>query len=191
MEKIKGYESAATIQEVEKLPAGGYIVGLLDANEISYSWGKALEIKFDICEGEYKNFFTNQYKNSQFENKKYKGIYRMNIPKDDGTDLDNATIRKFKTDIIAIEESNPSFHWDWDEKKMVGCRVGCVMFEKEWDYEGKTGFFTTCHSFRNIEIIREGKFKIPSPKLLNTTEKTTQKNTVNINSAVANDLPFN
>ena len=47
----------------------------------------------------------------------------MNIPKDDGTDLDNATIRKFKTDIIAIEESNPSFHWDWDEKKMVGCRV--------------------------------------------------------------------
>lgn len=168
MKKINGYESAQAFTEVEKLPVGGYIIGILSAEEIKYSWGSVLEVKFDVSEGEYKNFFTNQYKNSQLEDKKYKGTYRMNIPKDDGSELDEWTIRKFKSDIIAIEESNPGFRWSWDEKQLGGKKVGAVFFEKEYDFNGKQGFFTTIHSLRPIQSIRDNKFKIPARKMLKT-----------------------
>lgn len=167
MREFKSYETAHVIADVEKLPAGGYIIGILDAEEINYSWGSTLEIKFDISEGDFKNYFTNQYKNSQLENKKYKGVYRMNIPKDDGSDLDEYTARRFKTNIVSVEESNPNFHWSWDEKQLVGKKVGAIFFEKEYEFEGQQGFFTTLHSFRSIEIVKSGKFKIPKRKLLN------------------------
>ena len=166
MKPIENFDQIKTISEAEKLPAGGYIVDIMGAEEVTYSWGSVLEIRFDIAEGEYKDYFVNQYTNTQLENKKYKGTYRMNIPKDDGSDKDEWTGRKFKSDIIAIEESNPSFRWDWNEKLLAGKKVGAIFFEKEYDFEGKQGFFTTVHSLKPVDAIKNGKFKIPNPKLL-------------------------
>lgn len=166
MREFESYKTVTTLSDVEKLPTGGYIIGILAAEEINYDWGDVLEIKFDIADGEYKNYFTNQYKNSQFEDKKYKGIYRLNIPKDDGSELDEFMARKFKTDIAAIEDSNQGFHWTWDEKQLLGKKVGAIFFEKEYDYAGKHGFFTTTHSLRPVETIQSGKFKVPAPKML-------------------------
>ena len=166
MKKFGSYEKVEAYQETVKLPPGGYVIGILDAEEKTESWGAVLEIKFDISEGEYKNHFSNQYKNSSLEDKRYKGVYRLNIPKDDGSEQDIWTARRFKTDITAIEASNSGFHWDWEEKKLVGKTVGAVFFSKEYDYEGKRGFFTALHGFRDTEKIRKGDFKIPEPKTL-------------------------
>lgn len=166
-----GYDKAQAFTEVEKLPIGGYIIGILSAEEINYSWGSVLEIKFDIAEGEYKNFYTNQYKSSQLEDKKYKGTYRMNIPKEDGSEMDEWTIRKFKSDITAIEESNPGFHWAWEESQLKGKKVGAIFHDKEWEFNGNTGFYTALHSFRSVKSIQEGKFKIPKPKMLSASKR--------------------
>ena len=167
MKKFESYEKVEAYQDVEKLPPGGYIIGILGATEKTESWGDILEIAFDISEGEHKNYYSNQYKNNtQSEDKKFKGIYRMNVPKEDGTEQDTWTARRFKTDMMAIEASNPGFHWDWDEKKLIGKAVGAIFFEKEYDFQGKQGFFATPHSFKDVESIRSGKFKVPKPKLL-------------------------
>lgn len=166
MERINGYETARAYADVEKLPVGGYIIQILDANELTYDWGRTLEIKFDIAEGEYKDFYTNQYKESQFENAKYKGTYRLNIPKDDGTKEDEWTLRRFKTNIAAVEESNSGYHWDWNEKGLVGKKVGAIFFDKEWEMNDNSGFYTALHNFKSVEKIKAGKFKIPEPKLL-------------------------
>ena len=166
MKKFGTYDNVQPYQETPRLPANGYIIGILDADEKTESWGNVLEIKYDIEEGEYKNHFTNQYKNTQMEDKKYKGVYRLNIPKEDGTEQDQWTARKFKTDIMAIEASNPDYHWDWNEKSLIGKLVGAVFFEKEYEFEGKTGMFTALYSFKDIEAIRAGRFKIPAPKML-------------------------
>ena len=166
MKKFNSYDNVETYQDIEKLPAGGYIIGILDAEEKEESWGTVLVLKFDIAEGEFKNYYSNQYRNSQIENKKYKGVYRMNIPKEDGSEQDVWTARRFKTDIAAVELSNDGFHWDWDEKKLVGKLVGAVFFEKEYEFNSKTGMFTALHSLKNAEAIRTGKFKVPEPKML-------------------------
>lgn len=169
MKKIGSYEKAQVYTDIEKLPPDGYIIKILDVNELEYAWGGVLEILFDISEGDYKGYYTQQYKSSQFENKKYKGSYRFNIPKDDGSDQDEWILRRFKTNITAFEESNAGFHWEWDEKKLVGLTVGAVFFEKEYEYNGKRGMFTTVHSLRPVEKIKAGKFKIPDPKMLKPT----------------------
>lgn len=166
MKPILNYENIQKITEAEKLPTGGYIIDILGASEINYTWGSVLEIKFDIAEGEHKSFYTNQYLHSQMEDKKYKGVFRLNIPNGDGSEMDEWTARKFKTNISAIEDSNPSFHWDWDETKLAGHKVGAVFFEKEWEMNGRTGFYTTVYSFKPIEDIKSGNYKVPKPKLL-------------------------
>lgn len=189
MKAFNNYENTVAASENKKLPAGGYEIGILGAEEKTYDWGSVLEIKFDICEGEYKNFYTNQFKASTVEDKKYKGTYRINVPKDDGTDMDEWTKRKFKRDIEAIEASNPGYKWDWDEKKLKGKKVGAIFFEKEYEFNGTHGFFTTCHSFKGINDIKSGNFVIPKPKLLKGSAATAPANDP-IDEIDDDDLPF-
>ena len=179
MEKIKGYEKAEKFTDIEKLPAGGYVIGILGVEEVAQDWGDVLEIKFDIAEGNFSNYYSKQYMSGgvsvQTEDKKYKGVYRLNIPTDGTDDKNILTMRIFKTAISAIEESNTGYHWDWNEKSLVGKKVGCIFWEKEYSFNGKQGFFVAPHSLRNIADIREGKFKIPAPKLLKTDNKQKAK----------------
>ena len=53
----------------EPLPAGGYIAKILNAEVKEYTWGEVLVVSFDIAEGEYKDFFANQYKANSNEDK--------------------------------------------------------------------------------------------------------------------------
>ena len=38
----------------------------------------------------------------------------------------------FKGFITAVEESNPTFKWDWNEQKLKGQRIGVVLREEEY-----------------------------------------------------------
>ena len=44
--------------------------------------------------------------------------------------------------------------------------MGGLFRNKEYDYEGKTGFFTECFKLYDVEKIRKGDFKMPEDKLL-------------------------
>ena len=166
MRKLKGYENAKTYTERERLPVGGYIIKILDVKEQVYSCGEVLVLSFDIIEGEHKDFFKEDYKSQQQEDKKWKGVYRLNIPKDDGSEKDEWTMRTFKTAITAIEESNEGYHWNWDEQTLKNKIVGAVFHNREYEFDGRRGFYTACHSLRTVDAIRNGKFKIPADKLL-------------------------
>ena len=188
MQPFKGYETARVLTETERLPAGGYIIGILEAKEVQTEWGNKLEVKFDIAEGEHRGFYTSQYKNSQMEDRKYKGNYRLNIPDEVGSERDGWAANAFKTAIAAIEESNPDYIWDWDESKLTGKKVGMVFRDKEYDYQGKTGFFTEPFRMHSADKIREGKFKLPNPKLL--SDKPAQGFSAISESIDDEDLPF-
>ncbi|MCC8101184.1 MAG: hypothetical protein LIP11_02640, partial [Clostridiales bacterium] len=58
-------------------------------------------------------------------------------------------------------------HWDWDENKLKGKLIGALFNNKEYDFNGRHGFFTNCHSLVAVERIRSGKFTIPDDTLLN------------------------
>lgn len=57
MKKFSGFEAKKQAAR-EVLPAGGYVVKVLDVAEQHYTWGDVLEISFDVIEGAYTGFFA-------------------------------------------------------------------------------------------------------------------------------------
>ena len=131
MKPFNGFEAKKSSGGRELLPAGGYVAKILNAEEISYSWGSVLLISFDIIEGQFKDFFSTDYKNQDREDKKWRGTYRLSVPKDDGSEKDGWTKRTFGNAIWSIEASNPGYHWDWNETALKGKTVGVLYRNRE------------------------------------------------------------
>ena len=188
MKPFNSYSTAKVIASTRpRLPIGGYAVQILAAEELKYTWGNVLLISFDILEGEHKGFYANDYR-LQMDPQKWKGTLRLNIPNDDGTEMDAWTANAFKTATNAIENSNAGYAWDWDETKLKGKIVGALMRNKEFEYNGDTGFFTECFKFMPIEDIRAGQFTMPKDKLLK--QKKDEAKFDRLPDTDDTDLPF-
>ena len=109
MNKIEGLEIKRIEPASDPLPAGGYVAKILDAEEKEYSWGSVLVISFDILEGEFKDFFKQNYKANTREDKKWKGVYRLTVPQESNQWYDSQK-RTFGNAIACIEESNNGYH---------------------------------------------------------------------------------
>lgn len=168
MRPFNGYKPQKQGGAREILPAGGYVAKILNAEEKRYTWGDVLLISFDITEGEHTGFFNADYQNNTNEDRKWRGTYRLPIPKDDGSEKDGWTKNAFNGAIWAIEESNPGYAWNWDEKNLKDKIVGVLFRNEEWrsNSTGNTGWDTKCCRLESVEDIRNGKFKIPKDKPL-------------------------
>lgn len=190
MKPVKGYEEAKAMGEgQERLPVDGYIIKILNVEEVDYEWGNVIALSYDIVEGEHAGYYKKNYDMQTQEDKKWKGVHRMNVPKGDGTEKDGWTLSSFKRDIEAFEDSNSGFHWDWDEQKLKGLVVGAVMQDREYEFNGSSGFWTACHHLTSVERIREGKFKIPKPKMLDRS-KVKQADFAPLAEDELSELPF-
>ena len=195
MKKRNSFNRENVYKEMEKLPVGGYVIKIINAKEEEFDWGSRLAIAFDIEEGEYKGFYAKNFQQQTGEDKKWKGVFRLNIPKEDGSEKDAWTQKKFNTTIVNIEESNPGYFFDWDESKLKGKIVGALFNNKEYEYNGRSGFYTNCHSFVTAETIRSGKFNIPKDTLLqnrsgNAAVPTDADGFMNIPDGVDEEIPF-
>ncbi|MGN0352423.1 MAG: hypothetical protein ACI4ES_12290 [Roseburia sp.] len=196
MKQLNGYANAQVYAEQEKLPIGGYILKILDVKYQENDWGDVILLSFDIAEGEQKDFFKTNYNQQEGEDKKWKGVYRLRVPKDDGSEKDEWTMRRFKTVISNFEESNSGYHWNWDEQTLKGKTIGALFNNKEYEFNGRHGFFTNCHSLVTTEKIRTGKFTVPEDTLLNSGSRTAQNKPdadgfMNIPDGIDENLPFN
>ena len=197
MRPFNNYETTQTISARAQLPVGAYICRILKAEEKVYSspkgeWHK-LEVSFDICEGEHKDFYANDYRSQSGEDKKWKGVLRMNIPSDDGSEADTWAKRSFKTNILAIEESNNGYHWDWNEAQLKGKTVGIVFRSEEWEYNGKRGWRTAPFKMVPAADVKSGNIKIPDPKPLNgkaASQASTAADLSDFVEVASADLPF-
>jgi len=196
MKKFSGYEPKRMTAR-EPIPVGGYVVKVLNVKEQNYDWGDVLVICFDVIEGDYKGFFKNDLDNQTQEDKKWKGTYRLGIPKDDGSERDGWTKNTFNGVMYSFEESNKGFKWDWDESKLKGLVVGALFRNKEWEFNGRSGWTTECCSLIPADDIRNNKFKMPKDKPLNGGAKSAKNTTKSTNSnsdfeeiTDADDFPF-
>ena len=198
MKPFKNYESTQTFSSRPTLPAGGYVCKIMNAEEKVYKSSKGtfnqLEISIDIIEGEYNGFFASDYRSQQGEDKKWKGVLRMSVPSDDGTEMDEKIKSMFKTNITAIEDSNNGYRWDWNENALKGLVVGCLFQSQEWEWEGRSGWKSQPYGFIDAEKIRSGDFKVPKPKPLKGSTSTAPAQASNAMSDFTevsdSDLPF-
>ena len=190
MKQFSGFESKKSGGAHEPLPAGGYVAKILNVEEVSYSWGSVLLLSFDILEGEFKDFFANDYRSQDREDKKWRGTFRLRIPLDDGSEKDGWTKRAFGNAIWSIEASNPGYHWDWNEQGLKGKLLGVLFRNKEWEFNGNTGWTTECCALTSVEDIRNGKFRQPKDKPLKNKPAETASSGFAEISGDDGDLPF-
>ena len=150
----------------QKLPLGAYVCKVKRAAVQANEFGEQLCIVFDIVEGEFSGFYNDDFKNNNSENKKWKGVLRLFVPKDDGSEKDEWTKRSFKGMVTAFEKSNPGYKWNWDEASLTGKLIGILFRNEEWEYDGKTGW--TVRPFRAISVdsVRSEDFRLPNDKPL-------------------------
>lgn len=149
-----------------KLPLGAYVCKVKKTAIQSTDYGDQLCLLFDIMEGEFKDYFSTEFKANQNQNKKWKGLLKIWIPKDDGSEKDEWTKSTFKGMATAFEKSNPGYQWNWDEASLVGKNIGILFRNEEWEYEGKTGW--AVRPFRAIPVdnVRGEDFTLPKDKPL-------------------------
>jgi hypothetical protein len=134
MQKPSGYDSTEAKQggQFDKPKAGAYVMKILKAQEVMSKTNRPmLVLLLDIATGEHAGNFRKLFDFLQSKNpdSKWPCVYRRC--------MDGEQTSFFKGDIKAIEESNPGFKFNFDEKTLAGKLVGCALGEKETDSTGK------------------------------------------------------
>ena len=148
-----------------------------------------------MTEGEHAGYFSLRLKHDQENSSgkyevKYKGVYRLRIPNAANTKAmyPESDLKRFNDAIWRIEASNPGYHWDWNEKGLVGRAVGFSMQEDE--YNGNT--FTRIGRFEVVDDVRAGSVPMMKPrKPRNNTATVTTASAVPAGfTPVEEELPF-
>ena len=185
-------EKASSGREI--LPAGGYVctVKSVKIDEYHNDFGDTqyLVLAIDVSEGQFAGFFEKDYKQNTNDDKKWRGTYRIRIPSDDGTEQDSWTKRTFGNFIWAVQESNPGYTWSWDEKTLKGKKLGVLYRNKEWEYNGKTGWTTEAAGSASVDDIRAGNFKPLKDKPLKDKPLQTAPQFTEEPAGGSDDLPF-
>lgn len=196
IKKFSSYETTKAYSDYPQLPRGGYILKIMGAELGKSQNGEYIKISCDIIEGEYKDFFANDYRSQQKEDKKWHCNYILNVPNDDGTERDGWTARRFKTVIEDLESANPGYHFDWDEQKFKGKTIGGIFNYREYEKsDGSVGQTANLAQLCNPEKIRKGTYKIPEDrkpgKKAGSAPRPDSEEFMQIPENSIEDLPFN
>lgn len=160
----KDWESAqAFTGESEQMKPGGHIVRIMAMRqELSQkSRQPMIVIAFDIEErSELDGFYKRQHEARKAQNPgaKWNGVIRYMLYAKDGV----STNGFFKGFIGSVEESNPGYRWDWDERGMAGKKVGLIFREEEYRaQDGEIRTSVKAFQARSVKTILDG---VPVPE---------------------------
>ena len=178
MREIAGWEHVNENGEFRRLPAGIY--GVVITNVVDVPEKEYLEIYCDITKGEFKDYFKTLVANGLKDNSKSCRSYKTNA------------LSFFKGFITAVEKTNAGYHWDWNEKGLIGKNVMAVFGEEEYlDKDGNVKIATKLVEFRSYEAYKEGKITVPPLKKYDGPVVVSEPTLVNTNTNDEDDeLPF-
>lgn len=155
----------STPTEFERLPAGGYVCRITKVEDHDED-KPYLRIVYDIAEGRYISFYSDDW---GVENEWAHDMRQYYTP---------AAFGVFKGFLKAVDISNGTDFEGaaaegFDERSLVGQFIGLIIGEEE--YESNDGSIKTrlrVRGARPVQNIREGRFKYPELKKLETEEPT-------------------
>ena len=191
MIKVPSYNKDNRRQIREQLPKGGYVCKIMSIESRTNKNGKEMVvIFFDIAEGEFKDFYANQYKANTSEDKKWSNdaTYYMTIPYDD---CEAYITKNWDTFWADVEDSNNGYVFDGNEKTVKGKTFGGVFRIEEREYNGTTYTNTRLAYSVVAQNIRDGKYKPANDKLLDhSSSGSSDSSFMDIPEDAVNDLPF-
>lgn len=185
MKTIENYEEVqANTGEFARPTTGGYICQIIDAEDIPMgtkkpNQGDYLRIEYDIAVGEFEHYYKEQYE--RWGGNWYASFIRS---------YKDTALGMFKHFTNCVEESNPGYEWDWNEKGLIGKYIGLILGEEEYENgNGEIKIKLVVKQIKTVDEIRNNDFKVPAIKRL---EKKSKEEFVpaDINDII-DDLPFN
>ena len=163
MNRIENWDNVTPIMGgFQALPAGAYKVKVLNAYEShSKSGNEMLVLEIDICEGEFKGYFANQFENKKKFNDQAKwpcNYYQL-------TSGDERNIGRYKGLTMAFEQSNMDYHWDFNEASLKGLVAGCIFREEEYFGNDKK-IHSNCKPMQIIPVDDIASARVPEKKKL-------------------------
>lgn len=164
--KPSNWENVQAFSDRRKLPLDAYICRIKQAKVVETDYGEQLCMLIDIDEGEYAGFYADDFANNKREDKKWKGVLRQWLPKEDGTDKDEWAKSSLKGLVTSLENSNRGYTWNWDERTLANKLIGIIFRNEEWEFNGKTGW--TVRPFRacSVDTVLDGAYTLPDGKPL-------------------------
>ena len=173
---------ASTATEFEKLPPGGYVCTIKSVTNRHEGDKPYLEIVYDIREGKYADYYADEWGQENLWAHTNRHYYS------------EKSLGMFKGFLKAVDESNNTnfeeqAEFGLDEQRLIGKVVGYIIGEDE--YRGNDGSIKTrlkVRGARSIQTIREGKYKFPETKKLDTAAVDLIPSKPD--APVGDDLPF-
>jgi hypothetical protein len=152
---------------MRQLPKGAYIMRIQGANIVENENGAYIKVAMDIEEGEYKGYYNDAYKNSILENKNWQCNLILGLPREDESERNEWLKVRFKTFVVALEQSNPGYHFNWDESSFRGLLIGGLFANKEFrKRDGSIGMATNLERVCSVEDVRNGHYSLPKDRTL-------------------------
>jgi len=188
-----GFEAKKTSGFAQLPPPGAYVAEIQGVKtEDSYDHSReVIVLMIEITEGEYKGQYHKVYedqKNSFGDNVKYRGTFRL-TPYIEG---DETWVRsRFEGNLWCVEQSNPGYQWDWDEKKLKGKKVGINV--RKNIYTGRDGNpkeTTEIGQFETVDDVRNGKCKAMKDRIQKNAGASANSTDEMENVTATVDVPF-
>ena len=187
------YDKTARRKSFEALPKGAYVVKILNAEQekSKNGIGSHIKVSFDIAEGEYANFYTQQYKANTNENKDwpYDAVFYVNIPDDRSPEWMRLNYNTFFAD---LEDSNDGFVCQ-DTKSMKGKLIGGKFRIEQTTFNGNVYDHTKLYWTCVADDVRNGRAgRLPKDKLVDSSQSVQNDGFMDIPDSLDDeDLPFN
>lgn len=163
----QGFEAKENSTSFLELPPAGVYIGqimavrVVDADGVK-TFRDWLEVMLEITEGDYKGRFTAVYNDQKerfgAENTRYRGTFRIAIPS--GKEDEEEWVRRsFEGNLWCVEQSNPGYHWDWDENKLTGKKIGINLRTRLYTYNDKDKETVEVARFETLDDVKTGKAK--------------------------------
>lgn len=173
----------STTTEFEKLPPGGYVCTIKSVTNHQEGDKPYLEIVYDIREGKYADYYADEWGQENLWAHTNRHYYS------------EKSLGMFKGFLKAVDESNNTdfeeqAEFGLDEQRLIGKAIGYLIGEEE--YRGNDGSVKTrlkVRESRPIQVIRDGRFKVPETRKLESAPTETLVPS-KPDTPMGDDLPF-
>lgn len=168
------YDKSKRRQSFERLPKGAYVLKIMNAKEVQNKNGNGshLAVAFDVAEGEYADFYRQQYDGRQDEDKQWPAdaVYRLTVPSEGSQDFIWTNWNTFFAD---LEDSNNGFIFGGDPKQLKGKLIGGKFHMEQTEYRGQIYDHTRLRWTCVAQDVRNGKpGQMPQDKLITAPAPT-------------------
>lgn len=166
------YDKSKRKKSFETLPKGAYVIKIMDAKQEPNRSGNGshLTISFDIAEGEFKDFYANQYFANTNEDKKWNrdAVHYLTVP--DGN-CKQYVWDNWNTFFADLEDSNNGFVWDFNDfKALKGKLIGGKFAIEQSEWNGNIYDHTKFRWSCVADDVRNGRAgKMPNDKMVTSS----------------------